>query len=173
MKSRYSAAMKTKSSHFLPLLLLLCSALLHTSQLHAQPAPEYVAIDHVEFFVTDLDRSLAFYTTVFGADLWKNNQTPRRYLMLGNSYLTLEERDSAHVDHICFGINNFAIADVHMFLDMQGILASTIVTVSAPSSRRTTPGSNWLVPQHHRKPGRRAPALLFFSRWPSTKFFSP
>lgn len=113
--------MNTKPRNFLPLLLLFCILLLYTPQLYAQPSPEYVAIDHVEFFVTDLDRSLAFYTTVFGSYLWKNNRTPRRYLMLGNSYMALEERDSAHVDHICFGIEDFAITDVHAFLDMQGI----------------------------------------------------
>lgn len=114
--------MNTNPRNFLPLLLLFCTLPLYPSQLFAQPSPEYLAIDHVEFFVTDMDRSLAFYTKVFGADLWKNNQTPRRYLMLGNSYMALEERDSAYVDHICFGINDFAIEDVHAFLGMQGIL---------------------------------------------------
>lgn len=108
-----------------PLLPWLLSALLSLGlgalPLRAQPAPDYVAIDHVEFFVTDLERSLDFYTELFGSELWKNNQTPRRYLMLGNSYLALEQRDSAHVDHMCFGIEDFDIAGVHAYLDMQGI----------------------------------------------------
>lgn len=104
------------SRNLLPLLLLLFAV-----PLRAQPAPEYLAIDHIEFFVTDLDRALAFYTTVFGADLWKHNQTARRYLRLGNSYMALEVRDRAHVDHVCFGIDDFAITDVHAYLDMQGI----------------------------------------------------
>jgi catechol 2,3-dioxygenase-like lactoylglutathione lyase family enzyme len=83
--------------------------------------PEYAAIDHIEFFVTDLERSLTFYTRLFGNDLWKNNQTERRYLMLGNSYIAFEQREAATVDHVCFGINAFDIAAVHNFLDVQGI----------------------------------------------------
>jgi len=84
--------------------------------------PEYAAIDHVEFFVTNLERSLQFYTRLFGNDLWKNNQTERRYLMLGNSYMAIEERDVAEVDHVCFGINNFDIAAIHDFLRLQGLM---------------------------------------------------
>ncbi len=83
--------------------------------------PEYASIDHIEFFVTDLERSLKFYTRLFGNDLWKNNQTERRYLVLGNSYMAVEQRDAARVDHVCFGVNDFDIARVHNFLDMQGI----------------------------------------------------
>jgi catechol 2,3-dioxygenase-like lactoylglutathione lyase family enzyme len=101
----------------LPVLLLLISG----GYLQAQPAPVYAAIDHIEFFVTDLDRALAFYTRVFGNDLWKNRQTERRYLLLGNSYIALEQRTNPAVDHVCFGIDNFDIGAVHAFLDMQGI----------------------------------------------------
>lgn len=92
------------------------------TQAQAVNEPQYAAIDHVEFFVTDLDRSLQFYTRVFGNDLWKNNQTERRYLMLGNSYMALEQRDAAQMDHVCFGINDFDIAAVHDFLRLQEIM---------------------------------------------------
>jgi catechol 2,3-dioxygenase-like lactoylglutathione lyase family enzyme len=103
----------------IPLLLLAMLAL--CSPLRAQPAPEYAAIDHVEFFVADLDRALDFYTRVFGADLWKNNQTERRYVRLGQSYIALEQQQNVRVDHICFGIADFVIADVHAWLDSQDI----------------------------------------------------
>src|SRR5437868_3795793 len=43
----------------------------------------FTGLDHLEFFVSNLDRSIRFYTTVFGAELWKNRRTPRRYLKLG------------------------------------------------------------------------------------------
>lgn len=98
---------------------------LHALPLHAQEAPAYIGIDHVEFFVSDLDRSLDFYTRVFGADLWKNRQTERRYLRLGQSYLALEERELApaapHIDHICFGADAFDIDAAHSWLMAQGI----------------------------------------------------
>ena len=89
--------------------------------LRAQPAPEYAAIDHVEFFVADLQRALDFYTRVFGADLWKNKQTERRYLQLGQSYIALEQQENVRIDHICFGISDFGIDAVHDWLASQDI----------------------------------------------------
>jgi len=87
----------------------------------AQQAPDYAGLDHVEFFVTDLDRSLAFYTRLFGTDLWKNRQTERRYLMLGANYLALEERTEPVIDHICYGILDFNIDAVHQYLDREAL----------------------------------------------------
>lgn len=98
------------------LLLLVVSAVPARAQ-----APDYVAIDHIEFFVSDLERSVRFYTRVFGADLWKNRQTERRYLLLGNSYLALEAREEARMDHLCLGIDPFDIAALHGWLDHQGL----------------------------------------------------
>jgi catechol 2,3-dioxygenase-like lactoylglutathione lyase family enzyme len=103
----------------LPILLLVCAL-----PLRAQQAPDYAGIDHVEFFVADLERALAFYTKVFGNELWKNNRTERRYLQLGQSYLALEQHgagEAARVDHICYGIEDFAIDAAHNWLAAQGI----------------------------------------------------
>jgi catechol 2,3-dioxygenase-like lactoylglutathione lyase family enzyme len=93
--------------------------------LRAQDAPDFTGIDHVEFFVDDLERSLDFYTKVFGAELWKNRQTERRYLRLGQSYIALEARelapDAARIDHICFGADDFDIDAAHRWLAAQSI----------------------------------------------------
>jgi catechol 2,3-dioxygenase-like lactoylglutathione lyase family enzyme len=101
--------------------LLLAGAL----PVQAQQSPDYVGIDHVEFFVSDLERALAFYTKVFGAEVWKNRQTERRYLQLGQSYVALEARelapDAAHIDHICFGAEDFDIDATHGWLMGQSI----------------------------------------------------
>lgn len=105
---------------FIPALLMLSA-----TSLHAQQSPDYIGIDHVEFFVADLERSLDFYTKVFGAELWKNKQTERRYLRLGQSYLALEARelaaDAPHIDHICFGAGSFDIDATHDWLTAQSI----------------------------------------------------
>jgi len=106
-----------RSVHFLLLLWLL--AIATATPLSAQSPPVYAGIDHVEFFVTDLQRSLRFYTQLFGQDLWKNRQTERRYLLLGSAYLALEERETARVDHVCFGIEPYAIDAVQHWLDLQ------------------------------------------------------
>jgi catechol 2,3-dioxygenase-like lactoylglutathione lyase family enzyme len=106
-------------------MLVSIMAVFCAASLRAQEAPAYAGIDHVEFFVADLQRSLDFYTRVFGANLWKNKQTERRYLRLGESYLALEERelapDAPHIDHICFGAEDFAIDAAHAWLDAQTI----------------------------------------------------
>lgn len=88
----------------------------------AQTGPRYAALDHIEFFVTDLDRALTFYSRVFGNEVWKNRQTERRYLRLGNSYLALEQRATPSIDHVCLGIEGFDIDAVHAFLDGQGLM---------------------------------------------------
>ena len=87
----------------------------------AAATPAYVSIDHVEFFVSDIERSLTFYTRLFGNEVWKHRQVDRHYLLLGDSYFALEQREEASVDHICFGILNFDIAAVHQWLDSQSL----------------------------------------------------
>jgi len=105
-----------RSVHALLLLLALAAA-----SAQAQSPPVYAGIDHIEFFVTDLQRSLRFYTQLFGKDLWKNRQTERRYLLLGSAYMALEQREVVRVDHVCFGIEPYDINAVHRWLDLQGL----------------------------------------------------
>lgn len=112
--------MKKALRKFVPVLLLLGAA-----PLLAQESPDYAGIDHVEFFVADIQRSLDFYAKVFGGEPWKNKQTERRYLQLGQSYLALEARelapDAPHIDHICFGAEDFDIDATHGWLMAQNI----------------------------------------------------
>jgi catechol 2,3-dioxygenase-like lactoylglutathione lyase family enzyme len=102
-------------------ILAVCCAVLASSPIRAQVAPVYTGVDHIEFFVTDLYRSLDFYTRLFGSDLFKHRQSERRYLTIGQHYLAIEERESARVDHVCFGIADFNIEAVHRYLDSQSI----------------------------------------------------
>ncbi len=48
----------------------------------AQGPLHFAALDHVEFTVSDVARSLAFYSGIFGNAVMKNNKTTRRYLKL-------------------------------------------------------------------------------------------
>jgi catechol 2,3-dioxygenase-like lactoylglutathione lyase family enzyme len=79
------------------------------------------ALDHLEFFVSDIQRSLAFYTRIFGNQLWKNNRTARRYLKLGSTYIALEQGPELRVDHFCAGIEGFQIANLHSYLAARNI----------------------------------------------------
>jgi catechol 2,3-dioxygenase-like lactoylglutathione lyase family enzyme len=78
-------------------------------------------LDHVEFTVSDVAKSIAFYARVFGNTVLKNNKTTRRYLQLGPCYIAMEQAQEIHVDHFCAGIQEFQIAGLHTYLDERGI----------------------------------------------------
>jgi catechol 2,3-dioxygenase-like lactoylglutathione lyase family enzyme len=84
---------------------------------------DFTALDHIEFFASDVVKSTAFYAGVFGNTVLKNNKTTRRYVKLGSSYIAIETAGQAgiHIDHFCVGIPGFKVADVHTFLAAQGI----------------------------------------------------
>ena len=87
----------------------------------AQPLP-FTALDHVEIYVPDAARSAALYAGIFGAPVWKNNKTPRRYVKFGPCYIAIEQgNDPRRVDHISAGIADYQIAALHTFLDGRGL----------------------------------------------------
>src|SRR5436190_12479790 len=101
--------------------LRLLGAGAFASRITPQASLHFGALDHLEFFVSDIQRSLAFYTRVFGNQLWKNNRTARRYLKLGSTYIALEQGPELRVDHFCAGIDGFQIADAHNYLAARSI----------------------------------------------------
>ncbi len=87
----------------------------------ADAAPlRFTALDHVEFLVSDVEKSAAFYARVFGNTVLKNNKTTRRYVKIGASYLAMDKGE-VHVDHFCAGIAGFDVGSVHATLDAKGI----------------------------------------------------
>jgi catechol 2,3-dioxygenase-like lactoylglutathione lyase family enzyme len=87
----------------------------------ADPGLRFTGLDHVEFTVSDVEKSLAFYVQVFGSTVMKNNQTTRRYIKLGGCYIALDKTQDIRVDHYCAGIEAFNIAGVHAYLQQNGI----------------------------------------------------
>jgi catechol 2,3-dioxygenase-like lactoylglutathione lyase family enzyme len=88
----------------------------------AEPDPRFGGLDRVEFFVSDLGKSVAFYTRVFGSALYKNNRTEKRYLRLGSTYISMDQGPAPlRVDHFAAGIEDFQMPRLHSFLDQQGI----------------------------------------------------
>jgi catechol 2,3-dioxygenase-like lactoylglutathione lyase family enzyme len=81
----------------------------------------FSALDHLEFFVSDIQKSLGIYTRVFGNAVWKNNRTARRYLKLGSTYIALEQGPDPHLDHFCAGIEGFQIANAHSYLAAKNV----------------------------------------------------
>ncbi len=102
--------------------LRLVSAAFLDGTLRAAGAPlAFAALDHVEFTVLDVEKSLAFYVRIFGDTVMKNNQTTRRYIRLGSAYIALDKAQQIRVDHFCAGIAGFDIAAVHALLQQRGV----------------------------------------------------
>ncbi len=88
----------------------------------SDPAFRFTALDHVEISVPDSAKSAAFYSAIFGGSVWKNNQTERRYVMLGSCYIAIERgRQPMGVDHFSVGIDAFDINALHAYLKQQGV----------------------------------------------------
>lgn len=81
----------------------------------AAPLP-FTALDHIETSAPDAARSAAFYTRVFGGSLWKNRQTPKRYVKLGPCYIAIDQKPQASFDHFSAGIVDYNIAALHTYL---------------------------------------------------------
>jgi catechol 2,3-dioxygenase-like lactoylglutathione lyase family enzyme len=81
-------------------------------------------VDHVEFWISNVEKSVAFYTRVFGNTVLKNNKTERRYLKVGAAFLAMDRpqgQQPLRVDHICAGFEGFQIANVHGYLEQRGV----------------------------------------------------
>lgn len=104
------------------MLALLCAGSLAARRARAAEAPfRYAAVDHVETFVPDVQKSVTFYTRIFGNTVLKNRRTTRRYLQLGSAYLAMDQGQAPGVDHVCASIDGFDIARLHTFLDQHSI----------------------------------------------------
>src|SRR5579863_10167327 len=73
----------------------------------ADSTPHFTALDHIEFFVSDIQKSVAFYSRIFGNTVMKNNKTTRRYVKLGAAYIAMDQGPQIRVDHFCAGIPQF------------------------------------------------------------------
>src|SRR5262245_4962376 len=104
------------------LLCILGSGALTARFARAADAPfRFSAADHIEFFASDVQKSVAFYARIFGNTVLKNNRTTRRYMKLGNAYIAIDAGQQIQVDHVCAGIDGFQIANVHSYLEQRGI----------------------------------------------------
>lgn len=88
----------------------------------SEAVPQYAALDHVEVVVPDAGRSALFYGQVFDGSLWKNRQTPKRYVKLGPCYIAIDQKpEAARVDHFSAGITSYDIGRLHRFLEERAI----------------------------------------------------
>ena len=85
----------------------------------------FTAVDHIEFYVSQVERTRDFFAAVFGATLLKNVSASKSYLQLGSSYMAFERPRTAGgpltTDHVSVAIRNIDMARVHALLDARGI----------------------------------------------------
>ncbi len=83
------------------------------------------ALDHLALAVDDTERSVRFYTRIFGNTVLKEKANPRQYVKLGPNYVAMapagKGQPSQVVNHFCPGIVNFDLAGTKRALDQMGI----------------------------------------------------
>ena len=84
--------------------------------------PAFSALDHIEFYVSSVEKSRDFYVRVFGNTLRSRNN--KRYLKLGTTYMAFEQpRTSGEikVDHTSLAIKGLEMQKLHAILEQRGI----------------------------------------------------
>src|SRR6478672_11212211 len=84
---------------------------------------EFAALDHVEFYVSNVERSRDFFVRVFGNTL--RMRGAKRYLKIGSSYMAFEPprgtNAAAAVDHFSLSIRKLDMAKLHSLLEQRGV----------------------------------------------------
>jgi len=125
--------------------------------LRAQAARlEFAAIDHIEFYVSDVDKSRDFFVRLFGNTVLKNTSASKKYLRLGSAYMAFEKPRTAGgaitVDHYSASIKSIDMAKVHAHLEARSIPfrdypSGRDTAVTDPDGTRTqlSPEYGWSV----------------------------
>ena len=94
----------------------------------AQPsALEAATLNHASLIVSDLDRSVAFYRSVFGMAV-KSTQQGGVNLAVGDAFLGIYQggpNAMPHINHFCFGLRDFDPARTVAALEAQGLQAES------------------------------------------------
>jgi catechol 2,3-dioxygenase-like lactoylglutathione lyase family enzyme len=106
-------------------LQMLPAALLTARLPLAQASePEFEALDHIEFYVSNVEKSRDFFARVFGTEL--RNRNAKRYLKLGSSYMAFEtmrgNSKAGSVDHFSASIKGLEMPKLHSFLEQRGVM---------------------------------------------------
>jgi catechol 2,3-dioxygenase-like lactoylglutathione lyase family enzyme len=85
----------------------------------------YSSLDHLAIAVDDTEKSVRFYTRVFGNTVLKAKNNPRHYVKLGPNYVAMappgQGQASKVIDHFCPGVVNFDLPATKRTLDQMGV----------------------------------------------------
>jgi catechol 2,3-dioxygenase-like lactoylglutathione lyase family enzyme len=85
--------------------------------------PEFVALDHIEFYVSNVEKSRDFFVRIFGNNL--KNRNGKRYLKLGSTYMAFEAprgNGGIRVDHFSVSVKRLDMPKLHAFLEQRGVM---------------------------------------------------
>jgi catechol 2,3-dioxygenase-like lactoylglutathione lyase family enzyme len=107
-------------------LATLTAATLAARTAFSAAAPfRFGALDHLALAVDDTEKSVHFYTRVFGNTVMKEKTNPRHYVKLGPNYVAMapagQGQASQVINHFCPGIVNFDLAATKRTLDQIGV----------------------------------------------------
>ncbi len=89
----------------------------------------FTSLDHISLTVANLQRSLDFYSQLFGANLRKESESDRYYLRLGSSYMAIGQaaqgRRSGYIDHFCAGCEGVWLKPIEDRLKEIGVAYTT------------------------------------------------
>ena len=102
--------------------LTMLGAFAVKSAIGAQDSPlRFSGLDHLAIAASDTEKSVAFYSRIFGHDVLKDSRSARRYFKIGNGYIAIappaQGQAARRVDHICAGIVGFSQAGAKSYLD--------------------------------------------------------
>ena len=86
------------------------------------PTPAFSALDHIEFYVSNVEKSRDFFVRIFGNTLLSRNN--KRYLKLGSTYMAFEQpraNGEIKVDHTSVAIKGLDMSKLHAFLEQRGV----------------------------------------------------
>jgi len=86
------------------------------------PIPAFSALDHIEFYVSNVEKSRDFFVRIFGNTLRSRNN--KRYLKLGATYMAFEQpraNGEIRVDHTSIAIKGLDMPKLHAFLEQRDI----------------------------------------------------
>lgn len=106
-------------------LRLLSAGMVAAQSLRAQQVEvEFAGLDHIEFYVSNVEKSRDFFVRIFGNTL--KNRAPKRYLNLGSTYMAFEPpRGNAvpgRADHFSVAVKKLDMAKLHSVLERRGVM---------------------------------------------------
>src|ERR1700726_2270403 len=94
--------------------ILAAGALATRTALSADAPFRFGALDHLALAVDDTEKSIHFYTRVFGNTVLKEKTNPRHYVKLGPNYVAMappgQGQASQVINHFWPGIVNFDLS---------------------------------------------------------------